>query len=111
MKSSLMITTIGGVLLATTLTSAALAASPAAATTAANAAMKKPAKMTCEEFIALDDVQKPKVVYWAEGFSKKGKPVDSVVDLDETDRLIPILVTECKETPKLTLWQKIKKHL
>lgn len=110
MKSSLMISTFCGVLIATALTSAALAATPAAATTA-NAAMKKPAKMTCEEFIALDDVQKPKVVYWAEGFSKKGKPVDSVVDLDETDRLIPILVTECKETPKLTLWQKIKKHL
>lgn len=110
MKPSLMIATINGVLFAATLTSAALAAAPAA-TTAANAAMKKPAKMTCEEFIALDDVQKPKVVYWAEGFSKKGKPVDSVVDLEETDRLIPILVTECKETPKLTLWQKIKKHL
>ena len=108
MKSTLMVATIGGVLLATTVTSAALAATPAAP---AAAAMKRPAKMTCEEFVALDDVQKPKVVYWAEGFSKKGKPVDSVVDLDETDRLIPILVTECKQTPKLTLWQKIKKHL
>ena len=104
MKSSLMIAMVAAVLSTATLTS------PAFAATSADA-MKKPAKMTCEEFIALDDVQKPKVVYWAEGFSKKGKPVDSVVDLDETDRLIPILVTECKKTPKLTLWQKLKKHL
>lgn len=107
MKSSLIIAT--SVLYTVILTSPSLAATPAAAP--ASTAMKKPAKMTCEEFIALDDVQKPKVVYWAEGFSKKGKPIDSVVDIDETDRLIPILVTECKETPKLTLWQKLKKHL
>ena len=74
------------------------------------AAAPKPVKMSCKEFVALDDAVKPKVVYWAEGFSKKGKPVDSVVDVDETDRLVPVLVTECKETPKLTFWQKIKKH-
>lgn len=104
MRPSLIIATLGGALLAAALTSTVYAA------TSADTA-KKPARMTCEEFIALDDVQKPKVVYWAEGFSKKGKPVDTVVDLDETDRLIPVLVTECKKTPKVTLWQKIKKHL
>jgi hypothetical protein len=87
-----------GVLLSTAMTTPVLAAAP------------KPAKMTCEEFVALDDVVRPKVVYWAEGFSKKGKPVDSVVDVDETDRLVPVLVKECKETPKATFWQKIKKH-
>ncbi len=70
----------------------------------------KPIKMSCKEFVALDDAVKPKVVYWAEGFSKKGKPVDSIVDVDETDNLVPVLVTECKETPKLTFWQRIKKH-
>ena len=110
MKSSLIIATLGGILLTVTLSSAAFAASPAAAASDA-AAKRNPAKMTCKEFVALDDVQKPKVVYWVEGYSKKGKPVDSVVDFDETDKLIPVLVTECKETPKLTLWQKFKKHL
>jgi HdeA/HdeB family protein len=70
----------------------------------------KPAKMTCEEFVALEDVAKPKVVYWAEGFNKDGKATDAVVDIDETDRLVPTLISECKETPKLTLWQKIKKY-
>lgn len=76
----------------------------------ATAATPKPVKMSCKEFVALDDTVKPKVVYWAEGFSKKGKPVDSVIDVDETDKLVPMLVTECKETPKLSFWQKIKKH-
>lgn len=58
----------------------------------------------------LDDIVKPKVVYWAEGFNKKGKPTGYVVDFDDTDKLVPVVVTECKETPKLSFWEKIKKH-
>ena len=67
--------------------------------------------MTCTNFVALEDVVKPKLVYWAEGFNKGGKATDAVVDIDETDRLVPVIDQECKETPKLTLWEKIKKHL
>lgn len=73
-------------------------------------ALHKPGKMTCEQFVELEDVVKPKIVYWAEGFNKKGKPIDSVVDMFVTDKLVPVLVTECKETPKLSFWDKIKKH-
>jgi hypothetical protein len=75
------------------------------------AAAPAPAKMKCSDYVVLDDVVKPKVVYWAEGFDKAGKATDAVVDIDETDRLVPVLVQECKETPKLTLWERIKKHL
>lgn len=70
----------------------------------------QPTKMKCEEFVALDDLVQPKVVYWAEGFNRKGKPVDAAVDIAETDELIPVLVTECKETPKASFWEKLKKH-
>lgn len=70
----------------------------------------KPATMTCEEFVVLDDVVKPKVVYWAEGYNRKGKPVDAVVDITATDKMVPLLVTECQKTPKAKLMQKIKKH-
>ncbi len=70
-----------------------------------------PLKITCTDFVALEEVVKPKLVYWAEGFDRGGKATDAVVDIDETDRLVPVLVQECKETPKLTLWERIKKHL
>jgi hypothetical protein len=82
------------------------------ASTAPNpvAAAPAPAKMTCQEFVALEEVVKPKVVYWAEGFNKDGGVADAVVDIDATDRLVPVLVKECTEAPKLTLWQKIKKY-
>ena len=76
--------------------------------TPAFAAMQKPGKITCEEFIALDDVVKPKVVYWTEGFNKKGKPEDAMIDIDDTDKLVPVLVTECKMAPKESFIKTMK---
>jgi hypothetical protein len=84
-----------------------LHASPAAKMVAT---APKPKTMKCDEFIALEDTVKPKLVYWAEGFDKDGGATNAVVDIDETDRVVPVLVKECKEEPKLTLWQKIKKY-
>jgi hypothetical protein len=90
------IAVITGALLTTTMISPAFAA------------MQRPGKITCEEFVALDDMAKPKVVYWAEGFNKKGKPDDAIVDIDETDRLGPMIVTECKMTPKEPFMKTMK---
>lgn len=70
----------------------------------------KPAKMTCEDFIALDEVSKPKLVYWAEGFNRKGKPDDAVFDVDTTDRLVPVLVEVCTKAPKESFWKKAKEE-
>lgn len=53
--------------------------------------------MTCEDFVALEDVQKPKVIYWAEGFNRKGKAEDAVFDVEATDRLVLVLVEVCKK--------------
>ena len=101
MKSTIMMAVLSGVLLTAGFAPAVLAATPT----------HKPARMTCEEYVMLDDVVKPKVVYWAEGFNQKGKEDDAVVDIAATDKLVPILVDECKETPKASFWEKIKKHL
>jgi hypothetical protein len=72
-----------------------------------------PDKMTCEQFVMLDEVSKPKVVYWAEGFNARsdGGATDAVVDVDATDKLVPVLVADCSAAPKLTLWQKVKNYL
>lgn len=74
-------------------------------------AVPAPGMVTCTEFVTYDDVTKPKVVYWAEGFNKDGDATAAEVDIDATDRLLPTLVEDCKATPKLTLWQRIKSHL
>jgi hypothetical protein len=68
----------------------------------------KPAKMTCEEFLALDDIARPKLVYWAEGVSRKGKPEDAVFDVETTDRLVPVLVEVCTKAPHESFWTKAK---
>jgi acid stress chaperone HdeA len=68
----------------------------------------KPAKMTCQDFIELDEVARPKLVYWAEGVNRKGKPEDAVFDVEMTDRLVPVLVEVCKKEPKESFWKKAK---
>ena len=96
MKVNITMTVLMGALLTTSLISPV------------SAAPLKPAKMTCEDFVVLDDVIKPKVAYWTEGFNKNGQLVDDVFDVDETDKLIPILVTECQKNPKVPLKEKVK---
>jgi len=96
MKLIVTIAVLSGVLLTTTMISPVLAAK------------HKPAEITCEEFVALDDVVKPKIVYWNEGFIYKGKPVDAVIDIEETDQFIPVLITECQKSPKVSLKEKLK---
>jgi hypothetical protein len=97
MKVNVTMTVMSGVLLSATMLSPVVAAT------------HKPATMTCEEFVALDDVVQPKVVYWNEGFiNSKGKRVDPVVDIEATDQLIPVLITECQKTPKVSLKKKLK---
>jgi HdeA/HdeB family len=97
MKVSSTLTVITGLLLSTSMISPVLAA------------QHKPATMTCEEFLAVDDVVQPKVVYWNDGFiDNEGKWVDPVLDIEETDQLIPILITECQKTPKVSMKEKLK---
>jgi len=65
-------------------------------------------KMMCEEFLSLDEVTRPKVVYWAEGYTKKGKPQDAVFDVEATERLVPTLVEVCQKEPKSSFMSKVK---
>jgi acid stress chaperone HdeA len=80
-----------------------------AATTAIAAGNKKPVtKWTCEEFLAVDDQFKPKVVYAATAYSKAGKPQDSVIDIDGTEKVIPMIIDDCQKAPQASFWQKLK---
>jgi acid stress chaperone HdeA len=116
MKETLMkapaLTTIGVSML---LAGSALADTPAMPSTTDHAAKTskpiKPAKLSCEEFLAFDEVSRPAVVYWAEGVNSKGKPEDGVIDIERTNRLVPVLVDDCKKEPKTSFWAKMKMEL
>jgi acid stress chaperone HdeA len=76
------------------------------AATSIQAETKKPAsKWTCEEFLAVDATFQPKVIYWA---TAKTKAAGKTVDIDGTEKVIPIVIDECKLSPKESFWTKIR---
>jgi len=79
-----------------------------AASTFAQTSHKPLGKMTCEDFLAVDDTFKPKVVYWAVAYAKGGKPEAAVLDVEGTDKINAALIEDCKAKPKESFWQKVK---
>ena len=74
----------------------------------ATAATLHPANMTCKEFLSLDRVERPKVVYWAEGIRHSGKPEGAVIDIESTESVIPIVVEQCTAEPTASFWDKLE---
>jgi hypothetical protein len=70
----------------------------------------KAKEITCEQFLDLGTEVQPHVVYWLEGYSKAGKPEDAEIDVEELERPVTVVVTECRNTPKATVWEKIEKY-
>jgi LysM repeat protein len=76
---------------------------------ASHAAAKKPlAKMTCEDFVGMDESFQPKAVYWAVAYGSKGQPEAEAAEVDGIETLTPVVVQECKKAPKESFWQKVK---
>ncbi len=80
-----------------------------AAKSAHHAAAKKPLpKMTCDDFIGLDESFKPKAVYWAVAYGKNGQPEAEEVNVVGVEKVVPYVIEECRKAPKETFWQKVK---
>jgi hypothetical protein len=86
----------------------AVPAGAALAADAGSAKTVKPASLTCEDFLAFDEVTRPEIVYWSEGLTRKGKPEDAVFDVERTNRMVPILVEDCTKEPKASYYKKVK---
>jgi len=70
---------------------------------------KKPlAKWTCADFLAVEDAFKPKVIYWATAYSKAGKPETATIDIEGTEKIVPMITEDCTKTPKESFWHKLK---
>lgn len=91
------------------LTAIAHAADTAPAKPAATPPKKPLASITCEEFTAIDDTFKPKVVTWGAAYAQgKKSPEAVVVDVEGSEKLTPMIIESCKSAPKASLWQKIE---
>ena len=74
--------------------------------------VKKPlGKLTCEDFIGIDDVIKPQYVIAAVAHTKGGKAKNVVIEVVDTETLVPFLVEECQKAPKESFWAKLKSKL
>jgi acid stress chaperone HdeA len=85
-----------------------LAGSTNALAAQSSAANKPLGKMTCADFIALDEQFKPKMVYWAVAYGQGGKPESAGVNIEGTERMIVALDEACKKAPKESFWEKVK---
>ena len=66
---------------------ATLVAGSTGAMAAQSTAPNKPlGKITCEDFIALDDSFKPKMVYWAVAYGQGGKPESAGINVEAPKR-------------------------
>jgi len=103
-----------GITAAVMLTSSALvfAADASKAETPKADGMKKPlGKVTCEDFIAIDDVIKPQYIIAAAAHTKGGKAKNVVIGVVDTETLVPVLIEECQKAPKESFWAKLKNKL
>ena len=74
--------------------------------------VKKPlGKLTCEDFSGIDDVIKPQYVIAAVAYTKGGKAKNAVIEVVDTDTLVPFLIEECQKAPKESFWAKLKSKL
>ena len=71
----------------------------------------KPMTMTCSDFLTYDVVTRPQIVYWSEALNQKGKPENSVIDVDRINSLVPVLVQECQREPRSSFWTRLKQGI
>ena len=70
---------------------------------------KKPVtEWTCADFVGVEDDFKPKLIYWATAYSKAGKPEVATINIEGTEKVIPIITEDCKKTPQASFWQMLK---
>jgi acid stress chaperone HdeA len=71
----------------------------------ANTPRKPIRAMTCDDFLLVEDAAKPEIVYWVATY---GKPQSAVIDVDDSDRIVPVVVEACRQSPSESFWQKVR---
>src|SRR3989442_6481620 len=71
----------------------------------------KPTKMTCQEFVDLDQTVRPEAVYWAEGYDKAKKAKADELGEVDLERDVAVIYEECEQARRQSLGAKVEKHL
>jgi acid stress chaperone HdeA len=70
----------------------------------------KPVKMTCEDFVALSETERPELYYFAKGYNRASKTKEDVSGEVDLEKDTAVVYQECKQAPKESFWTKVKKH-
>ncbi|MGD9763993.1 MAG: HdeA/HdeB family chaperone [Candidatus Binatia bacterium] len=80
-------------------------------TTARAADAADPEKITCEQFLAMDEDEREHTAYWVEGWAvAKGKMLIGGLPLQSMNRPAGPIAEACKKDPKATLIQVLPQH-
>jgi HdeA/HdeB family len=71
----------------------------------------QPAKLTCQDFVAMTEPERREVVYWADGYDRAAHRKEGVFRAVELDRAAAVILVECQQAPRESLWARIKQHL
>jgi acid stress chaperone HdeA len=75
----------------------------------AHAEPTKPlAQWTCKDYLDIEDVIRPKVVYWSSAHAKPGKPKAVTIKIKETEQVIPILEEDCRKASGESFWKHLE---
>ncbi|SAK86190.1 putative acid stress chaperone HdeA precursor [Caballeronia temeraria] len=80
------------------------------ASTVARAAEQKiaPAKMTCADFVQVDEAYKPALVYWVAGVDKLGVTGTETTVVDTMQPVAATVAQECQKDPQTKFMTKVR---
>ena len=66
-------------------------------------------KWTCADFLGVEDAFRPKLIYWATAQAKAEKPEAATINIEGTEKVIPIIVEDCKKAPRTRFGRNLKR--
>ncbi|MEO8921715.1 MAG: HdeA/HdeB family chaperone [Caldimonas sp.] len=72
----------------------------------------EPPKMTmvqtsCKDYLGMNDVVKPKFIYYTVGYSRRGKPTSATLDFVDVDKIEPVVDEYCRVHLTASAYQKV----
>jgi acid stress chaperone HdeA len=67
-----------------------------------------PAKMTCSDFVQVDDAYKPALVYWVAGVDKLGVTGTETTVVDTMQPVAATVAQECRKDPQTRFMTKVR---
>ncbi len=69
---------------------------------------KKPiAQTSCKDYLVMDEVVKPKFIFYTVGYSKRGKPISATFDVVDVDKIKPVIDEYCRVHLTASAYQKV----